>query len=338
MVHMAKPGQAGPSRPRRVPGGSQGTQRPSGPPCHPPQGQGLGGATPTHPPPSTASLICFCIKSANGGRRRRHGLGKERASALPRLGSIAGGGGWRWGERGAEWGDPRVHPVPAGSAAGRLPHAPPEALPQFPHPSVTRPWSCCRAGRKGLPGPLPWSPWAGDPPEAQRGHSRGSRARQPPGLSDWRCRTVGSCGSERQTVPMWPPVGMHRACALRVYPLQLTSWGRVASDPEGPPGPSRGSEGTPSPGPALGKPSTTLLGTTFQVGKLERGALPRSLGGAWVLTALLQGDTSPSPISQGCRDPTPSRAPSPPHGDGGTAVPGSCRGDSEDPPPGAWQG
>ena len=43
---------------------------------------------------------------------------------------------------------------------------------------------------------------------------------------------------------------------------------------------------------------------------LEEGGraqgLPRSPGGTWVLSGLLQGDTSPSPISQGCRDHTPS--------------------------------
>lgn len=333
---MAKLGQAGPPHPRRVPGGSQGTQRPSGPPCHPPQGQGLGGATPTHPPPSAASLICYCIKSANGGRRWFREKSKSRPQHFAALAALGGAGGGARGEQSGETPGFTQFQREVRQGGSPTPHQRP--CPSFPiHRSRSLGPVAGLAGRGGFPGPLPWSPWAGDPPEAQRGHSRGSKARRPPGLSDWRCCTVGSLGSERPTMPMWPPVGVHRACALCVHPLHLASWGRVASDPEGPPGPSRGSEGRPFPGPALGKSLTTLLGTAFQVGKPERGALPRSPGGAWVLTALLQGDTSPSPISQGCRDPTPSRAPSPPHGDGRTAVPGSRRGDSEG-PPGAWQG
>lgn len=176
---MAKLGQAGPPHPRRVPGGSQGTQRPSGPPCHPPQGQGLGGATPTHPPPSAASLICYCIKSANGGRRwfrEKSKSGPQHFAALAAL-----GGGWGRGERGAEWGDPRIHPVPAGSAAGWLPHPPPEALPQFPHPPVTQPWSCCRAGRKGwVSGAPPMEPLGRRPSSGSARAQQGQQSQAAP--------------------------------------------------------------------------------------------------------------------------------------------------------------
>lgn len=88
-------GQTGPSwaslpqtGPRWAPGNTE-TLRPALPP---PTRAGTRGSHPTHPPPSSASLICFCIKSANGGRQRRRGLGKEQR-ALPGLGSIPGGAG-----------------------------------------------------------------------------------------------------------------------------------------------------------------------------------------------------------------------------------------------------
>lgn len=129
---MAKLGQAGPPHPRRVPGGSQGTQRPSGPPCHPPQGQGLGGATPTHPPPSAASLICYCIKSANGGRRWFREKSKSGPQHFAALAALGGAGAGREGSR---VGRPQDSPSSSGKC-GRVAPPPPTRGPAPVSPSI----------------------------------------------------------------------------------------------------------------------------------------------------------------------------------------------------------
>ena len=333
LVHMAKPGQAGPPRPRRVPGGSQGTQRPSGPPCHPPQGQGLWGATPTYPPPSTASLTCFCIKSANGGRQRRHGLGKERASALPRLGSI--GGAASGGVRGEQNGEtPGFTQFQREVQQGGSPTPHQRPCLSFPIHRSRGLGPVARLAGRGFRGLSHGAPGPETRLRLSEGTAGAAKPGSPPGLSDWRCRTVGSLGSERQAMPMWPPVGVHRACALRVYPLHLASWGRVASDPEGPPGPSRGSEGTPSPGAALGKPLTTLLGTTFQSGALCPGALVEpGFSPPCCRETLL-----PAPSPRGAGTPPPAEHPPHPTAMAGQLCPAPTEVTLRTPSPGAWQG
>lgn len=122
-----------------------------------------------------------------------------------------------------------------------------------------------------------------------------------------------------QTLPVW-------AVRVRVH---LTSWGKVASAPEEPPGP-KGSKG-----PVPGKPWTALLGTIFRGGDRAQRArcnallllgVPHwwSLGSHWWVEGRNFSQGSPRAPPQ--HPAVPSCAP---HGNGGTAVPSSCRDGSE---------
>ena len=233
--------------------------------------------------------------------------------------------------------------------------------PQFPHRAVTWPWSCGPAGgrREGVSGGPPTEPWGQRPIRgSERGAAGGSKARPPPPppaspapLRDAAAQQGTSKGNCRPCPRGRPRVcaqGVCRVCALCVHHVHLASWGKAASDPDGPPRPEGQREGSPSYW-ALdpGKPLTALLGAVSQMGNRSAVPCPGPHGdGASVPTSLWRGETSP-------------RAPAVPHpsfllsaavhprGGGRTAVPSSRRGGSEGPsgpgraggvPPGAVRG
>ena len=193
---------------------------------------------------------------------------------------------------------------------------------------------------------------------AQRGAQQGEAkpGRRPPPASPAPLRDAaaqqgtskGSCRPCPRGRPRVCAQGVCRVCALCVHHVHLASWGKAASDPDGPPRPEGQREGSPSYW-ALdpGKPLTALLGAVSQMGNRSAVPCPGPHGdGASVPTSLWRGETSP-------------RAPAVPHpsfllsaavhprGGGRTAVPSSRRGGSEGPsgpgraggvPPGAVRG
>ena len=100
--------------------------------------EGRDSGEPPHPSTSLLSLFDLFLYKISEWRQAAETWFRKRAEGTSRPWQHSWGC-WGRGERRAQWGDPRIHPVSAGKAAGRLPHPTPEAPSLFPCASVTQP-------------------------------------------------------------------------------------------------------------------------------------------------------------------------------------------------------